>query len=302
MNRRDENQITMFNVVVALMEENISLLEPITGLKAAYDEFKSKNSQLHEVLTEQDARIMGAAKEKERAKSDLAQVGATIAGGIRAYAVAINDLVLRDAMDYSESDLKYRRDEYVRVSADAIREKAEELGAALVPYGVDSAMVTHFISCIQEYGEKITATTAAKNEKKERTGRIREMMGEINYLLDERLDPNMKVMEEREHVFYLRYRNARQVIDLGLGLRKMGKLRLVVKGTSGEPVAGVTIRASSKPSRIKTDESGLATIRLNPGTYPVRLSKEDYKTQVANDVEVREREVTLLEVVMEAVK
>jgi len=298
MKRKDENQITMFNVVVALMEENISLIEPISGLKAAYDEYKAKNAELREVLTEQDARITGAAKEKERAKNELAQAGAMIAGGIRAYAVAIGDLVLRDAMDYTESDLKYRRDEYVRVSADAIREKAEELGAALVPYGVDSVMVTHFVACIQEYGEKITATTGAKNEKKERTGRIREMMVEINYLLDERLDPNMMVMEERELVFYRRYQYARQVIDLGLGLRKMGRLMLAITSEGGAPLAGVIIKASIKPSRIKTDEKGEAMIRLKPGVYAVKLSKEGYETKVVEGVEVRVREVTVISVVM----
>ncbi len=90
-----------------------------------------------------------------------------------------------------------------------------------------------------------------------------------------------------------------------MALAQNGRIRGTVRDASGDPVAGVTVRAQSPAAtgRATTAADGSYTIAdLSPGSYLVTASLPGLRAQVRQNVVVRANSQTSLDIVMQAVE
>jgi len=90
----------------------------------------------------------------------------------------------------------------------------------------------------------------------------------------------------------------------GTANAQSGRIGGTVRDASGDPVAGVTVRAQGPAAtgRATTAADGSYTIaNLSPGTYSVTASLPGLRAQVRQNVVVRANSETSLDIVMQAV-
>ncbi|HTL07872.1 MAG TPA: carboxypeptidase regulatory-like domain-containing protein, partial [Chitinophagaceae bacterium] len=85
-----------------------------------------------------------------------------------------------------------------------------------------------------------------------------------------------------------------------MGLAQTGKLSGKILNAKNEPLAGVTIKIVGAAGGATTDQNGLYTLTLATGKkYDLDFSAVGYSLKAISDIEVKEGQVTTLDIVME---
>ena len=107
---RQEVKRNMYDVVILKCEANLPIITTNTALLAAFDELKAVVANITTAAPLSAAVLTGITADKLVSKTDLSQFTATIAGQIYAYAAKNGNNELKNAVDFSASDLKRLND------------------------------------------------------------------------------------------------------------------------------------------------------------------------------------------------
>lgn len=301
MNSNQENLLTMFNTVVAVCEPNSAVIASVPALDTAYKSFKIVTGEINDVALEQLLKIKGETVAKAKLKEALALHASVVARVLRAYAVSINDDVLREEIDYTESVLLKQRDVTIQLNAQIIYDRANTHIAVLGDFGITALVMSNLLSAITSYQAHLSSPTVARDKRAGATTELVLKIGEASDILRLQMDDLMQIIRLSESKFFRLYTNARKIINLhGKGSVNDGSIKGVVKDAETNlVVAGALVELLDSDQITSSDALGEFVFNLLPGTYSIRVSKDGYNEFELNDIVVVKNEDTPVDIVLD---
>ncbi len=301
MNYRQENTLTMFNTVLAVCSQNSAIIALIAALNNVFALFTTKCLAINDISKVQLLHIKGKTTEKANLKSALALRASIVARVIRAYATSIQNDVLRNEIDYTESVLLKQRDITIQLNAQMIFDRATTHLAALAPFGITAAVMTDLDTAIGDYQAHQTSPTVARDYRAVATTELDLLISETSDLLRFQMDDIMQLLRLTEPSFFRLYTNARRTYDLhGTHSANEGTLSGVVRNaTTNLIIENALIELIDSDEVTSSDALGEFQLPKEPGTYSIRVSKDGYTETIVNDIVVVKGEETAITVVLE---
>lgn len=178
--------------------------------------FKAKIVEIEAEVETQGLGTDGYAIDKGAKKEEMVRATLRIANQVFAYAEDNNDIVLREKVDVSYSDLIAPRDAVVAQKCQGIHDEANAVIAGLAAYGVVAVDLTALQSLIDGYEAVISAPRTAVTVRKGATEAIETLIKEGTTILKNRMDKLMSEFELSDPAFYQEYFDARIVVNTGV--------------------------------------------------------------------------------------
>ena len=217
MDKKQENQLTMFYAVEKTLERHTAVWSGVPAMATATTEYGANIASLEACVEKQVIDIRGFARAKAEAEAAMAALTLQVAGGVRAYATVVGDSVLADKMNVTRSALVRHRDSVVAQHCQGIHTEATAVVGSLADYGVLPATLTALQEAIDAYVAAITAPRNAITQRKGATAELRMLLKDTTKLLVKRLDSLVEQFRMSQPVFYRDYHNSRMIVDLGTG-------------------------------------------------------------------------------------
>lgn len=211
-------EIVVKNYLTSVPE---TITEQMPGFGELFGKFSSEVEFLRQLKQKQRLNRTGYRMTKGNYRDIMVDLGFNTASRIKAYALAINDMVLWAEMDIKPYQFEKMRDSDVADSCMTIYEKGNELVSDLAPYGVTPEYLGKLKEAILDYNNYLPLPRASVVTKKEITATIKATFERIDGLLVQ-LDTLAIMLKFNEPTFYKKYFNSRKIVVSGgrvIGLR-----------------------------------------------------------------------------------
>jgi len=153
MTQKQTNSLNMFLTLLTFLEENNSNWSGNTVIAPAIQEFNSTVSTIQmQAGTQQSTNSKGYTSKKDHDKEALVNLAYKLGLRVKNYAVSINDLVLKQAVDFSRFDLETGKEANVLNRCKTIRDKANSVAAvAPVEYKITPQLITQVTKAIDAF-------------------------------------------------------------------------------------------------------------------------------------------------------
>lgn len=213
LNARQEVKLNMYDVVVVKCDENAAVVNKTPALADALDEFKTKVASIHDAAPTSAAVITGFATDKTTHKKTVSELTSFVAGKIYAYAAKTKNPVLKEASDFSLSDLKRTKDGEFAARCQTIHDLGAANIAALADFGLTNASLTELQAAIDSYAASAPKPRAALTDRVTVKFNIRKLFFEADEILAEQMDKIVESMSKTEPDFVNTYFAARVILD-----------------------------------------------------------------------------------------
>ena len=279
MTVKNEAKLNSYNTVEDYCTERNAIVATSPAFQSAFNTFKAKKSGLVASFELEAQALKGIAMDKKQAKQILASQFSDVAALIFAYAFNAKNNTLREAVNYSTSDLIRMKDDEINKVCSNIRKAAAENMTTLTDYGIDQAMITSMDSTLENYEATTTGPRTAITNRRNYKKMIDEQIKEIDSLLKNSLDKIAVKFKKNHPDFYRTYTYNRVIVDPKSSTTKLKGV--VTDAESKKALAGVTVTAviNEKPFTAKTDLKGKYSIDTPvAGTYQLTFAHKAYKT------------------------
>lgn len=216
MNKNIQNKLAMYKVVRQLMQENQVAWSPIPAIEGAFDEFKTKLTELEDLAVKQSSNITGAAVSNSKLREKTIDQARVVAAALQVHATASKDDVLKAKVTLKWNSLTNIARENMLAKTEEMIQIAAELISELAPFGITPA---HLEELSTNFEQLKTVSYQPRNEiiqRKQYTHAMSDVSKEINGILKSSIDPLMKIVKTMDATFYEKYRSARMIIDYGV--------------------------------------------------------------------------------------
>lgn len=263
--------------------------------------------QIQAIAEQQKISKKGVTDNKNNLKETLIVMTADYARKLGVYAKFTNNAPLAQEVKFSESKLRQIADTAVKDYAQIVYDRAQTNVAALATYGITAATQTTLLNAINAYNASIGKPGVSRTESGQNTKQLEALFKTADAALAN-MDAAVEIVRLTQVAFYNSYKNARKVIETGIG--SLAVKGLVTDARSGEPLKGVTLsfslegnnglakaaKAATESVVKKTAEKGGFNIKTLPsGMYSVTIKKVGYVDQVVT-VAVADGDLTELNV------
>jgi hypothetical protein len=227
MNNREKNRYEMFGKVWNFGDEEKNNFIDTPTISTLFSDIKMIHREigLNENITKEG--IKGKVVSKNVSQAEIIPMGLAVAGGIYGYAVDKADAELISFSDVNCRTFNKLRDSEIPVLIERILDKADDLGDALLPYGITADFRTEANAKLKDHLGKFASLNTGRGAKK--TAR------ETISLLFRQGDKKLKVLDKlmlkyknKNPQLYSKYEAARIIYD------KSGAHRLNSNGSSTE--------------------------------------------------------------------
>ena len=206
----------MFYATQACVNTHNAVWAALVPFANAVTAFDAKIVEIEAEVETQGLGTDGYAIDKGQKKEDMVRKALAIANQTFAYAEDNNEIVLREKMDVSYSDLIAPRDAVVAQKCQGIHDEANAVIASLAAYGVLPADLTALQGAIDKYELVISAPRTAITVRKGATEAIETLIREGTTILKNRMDKLMVEFKGTNPDFYQEYFDARIVVNTGV--------------------------------------------------------------------------------------
>ncbi|MBI9038529.1 MAG: hypothetical protein JEY97_10380 [Bacteroidales bacterium] len=216
MTDRQENKFSMY-LAVQIVCNNFGIIwgEFIAFVKA-FGDLQAIISQITETRLIQEGNTKGVAENKQKEEDEMINKTVSIASAVFAYASEIGDNELREKINYSPSKLKFSRDTILRDRCQLVHEEASKVIDNLGDYGILAADLVELQKEIDDYAAIIAKPRTAIATRATATAHLIELFKQGDEILYDRLDKLMEQYKSNNPDFYVNYKNARSIVDLGV--------------------------------------------------------------------------------------
>jgi hypothetical protein len=223
------------------------------------------------------------------------------------YAKFTNNATLAQEVKFTEGKLRQVADTAVKDYAQIVYDRAQPIVASLATYGITAATQTALLAAITAYNASIGKPGESRTISSQTTKQLETLFKTAETALAN-MDAAVEIVRISQPAFYTGYKNARRVVETGIG--SLAVKGLVTDAKTGEPVKGATLsfvldgnsgmakaaKGASEGVVKKTAEKGGFNIKSLPsGMYTVTIKKVGYADQVAT-VAVADGELTDLNI------
>jgi hypothetical protein len=212
LNNREKNRYEMFGKVWNFGDEEKNNFADTPTISALFGDIKMIHREigLNETITKEGIR--GKVVSKNVSQAEIIPIGLAVAGGIYGYAVNKSDSELIAFSDVNCRTFNKLRDSEIPGRIERILDKAEELGDALIPYGITADFRNEANTKLQDHLGKFASLNTGRGAKK--TAR------ETISLLFKQADKKLKVLDKlmlkyksRNQALFSKYEAARIIYD-----------------------------------------------------------------------------------------
>jgi hypothetical protein len=215
MNKHENNKVSMYQSVNAVLECHGEAVDGLAPLKAAVDKYRESITTLQKRDSVYTATTAGITAAKKNAVEELADKALVCAKALHAMSVASGNEQLKVETKITRSKMIRGRISSLQQRAVRIIFLTEEHADALTEYGIDAAIVADLKAAL-EYLESTTGEQARKiAEHKAARTQLTGAFDVTNHILKDELDSLMLVVKEKNADFYDQYKAARVIRDLG---------------------------------------------------------------------------------------
>ena len=215
MNKQNEDKMSMFYALLQVLAKHVAVWTGLVPFKNAHDELKGNVGSIENATQTQETSLKGVALDKRFKKEAMVKKTLEVAQCVYAYAVDQGNLVLREQVDYSRSDLMGVRDAVVAQTCQNIHDLANPIIAALGAYGLVAADLTTQQTAIDAYTATVGSPRAALTVRKGATAEIEALVKDSMKILNNRMDKMMPEFEVSNADFFQEYFDARMIINSG---------------------------------------------------------------------------------------
>lgn len=213
MNKQNEDKLSMFYALLQVLAKHVAVWTGLVPFKNAHDELEANVASIEDATQKQETSLKGVALDKRFKKEGMVKKTVEIAQAMFAYAEDKGDVVLRDQVDYSRSDLMQTRDAVIAQTCQNIHDLANPIIAALAAYGVVATDLTAQQNTIDAYSATVGSPRAALTVRKGATAEIEALVKDSMKILNNRMDKMMPEFEVSTPDFFQEYFDARIIVN-----------------------------------------------------------------------------------------
>lgn len=307
MTNQQESRLSMYLTFRDFQASYTAITNPLPNYTTNSTTFVNTIPQIQAIAEQQKISKKGVTDNKNNLKETLIVMTADYARKLGVYAKFTNNTTLAQEVKFSESKLRQIADTAVKDYAQIVYDRAQTNVAALATYGITAATQTTLLNAINAYNASIGKPGVSRNESGQNTKQLEALFKTADAALAN-MDAAVEIVRLTQVAFYNSYKNARKVIETGIG--SLAVKGLVTDAVSGEPLKGVTLsfslegnnglakaaKAATESVVKKTAEKGGFNIKTLPsGMYSVTIKKVGYVDQVVT-VAVADGDLTELNV------
>ena len=307
MTNKQESRLSMYLTFRDFQVPYATITNSLPNYTINSTAFLNAITQIQAVAEQQKMGKKGITVIKNQFKESLIVMSADYARKLGVYAKFNNNPTLANDVKFTESKLRQVADTAVKDYAQIVYDRAQPIVASLATYGITPATQTVLLKAISDYNASIGKPGATRVEGGKTTQQLDNLFAIADSALAN-MDLAVEIIRLTQVDFYNSYKNARKVIDTGVG--SLAVRGLVTDAVSGEPVKGATLsfvlegngtmqKGAKKAIESvvkKTAEKGGFNIKSLPsGMYTVIIKKVGYADQVAT-VAVADGDLTELNI------
>jgi hypothetical protein len=283
MNSRQKNRLTMMMALVAICNVPAAIYHTLPDFPKLLTQLMDLIKRIQDLSLLQGHDYKGKTNHKNTLIGDLIMKTIDIGRRTVAYANANNLEALKEAVNYTESDLKRMSDQELWMACNLIFEEAGNVIGSLAPYGVTQQMLDEQKIAIGLFEKDMTSPREGAIKRKNATMALKTAYGESKPLFG-MMDELVLTLKDSNPDDYNNYMNARIVVDYGKRKKSTG---YSVSGTAldfenGLPLSEVHLSIVGTTTGMITDITGVYSLPVkNAGEYRVRAERSEYKIQIA---------------------
>jgi hypothetical protein len=217
MTRPEENKFSTCRTVLAVLDENQSLVATIPALAAAVSMFRVFLTDIPIRNMESKTSVSGKTKAKNIVKGQLIEMTIPLANSVKAFASRNNNEELKAKSKLTKSKLKVMRTTDLISTAEMIHGLLNTNISVLGDFGVTAAKATALLDKIAEYKRSLSTKDTGFSLKTATHLTLKQLFREADKVLKEEIDSLMENFKADNKLFYDEYQSARGIKDLGLG-------------------------------------------------------------------------------------
>ena len=216
MTDRQENKMSMYLAVQIVCNSFGIVWSEFVAYVKTFGDFETIISQIMETRLIQEGKTTGVAENKQKEEDEMINKTVSIASAVFAYASVIGDNELKEKINYSPSKLRKSRDTILRDRCQLVHEETSKVIDDLGDYGILAADLEELQQEIDDYAAIIAKPRTAIGTRATATAQLIELFKQGDDLLNSRLDKLTEQYKSNNPEFYISYKNARSIIDLGV--------------------------------------------------------------------------------------
>lgn len=217
MNKTQINKLRMFVAVDLVLKNHSELFESLAPLVLGHQRLKDGLLQLEANRLVQEANNTGLTGSKTDLRTKLIDRLMKFMAALKAYAIATNNLELKEKVNYPKSKLVAAPDNILYDIGSLVVSLAMPILPELAKYLITTEKVTDLTTSLTNFKEAIPQKRVATSTSKVSTENIGDVINSLHTLLKEELDALMLLLEEDQPDFYKAYKNARLIVDYAGG-------------------------------------------------------------------------------------
>ncbi len=216
MNKKQVAKLNMGMAVKKLCSENQTVVEAVPAFADAVLQFALLMDDFVSYATAAKMKIQGVTQEKRLEKIELAKQTACIAGILYAYADKNSNLVLKEEVKVSKTELKRLPDNELPMVCDNIVKLAKDNVAEAGSFGLTQAKISLLEAKIAHFAALVPDPRMAISKRKTSNKSIEATIRQINNLLHGQMDKLVINLEEVHPDFVRTYFNDRMIINTAI--------------------------------------------------------------------------------------
>jgi hypothetical protein len=289
INKRVENKMSMFKLVLYLCLTNHTILESFGAINDVFLKFKELVNGLESLFQQKLMLTTGLSKDKKATKAMLARFAFRIGAAIHSYAFNSKNMTLMSAVHFTESQLRNLRDNDFIEVCKGYSSLAAVYATNIEGYNITASVLQTFTESIALFEGKNPMPAGAVKHGVTLTSEIELKEKEIREYLDNSLDMAMVNLPEEYESLVKDYFNSRKVTDYGIRHEKEPKEKpeelayfaCNLTDAEGNPLeeANLEIKSETDTYSDESDEYGDAYIEgIKTGKYLLTIMMLGKKT------------------------
>ena len=218
MNDKQMNWLRMYRKVNGVFTDQKDVVAKYPPIGKSYQTFVGPLGQI-ETIASEGALSGGSFESKEEMKESIGSLGSELAASGYVYAQDIGNTELAAVLDVSYSEIRYADDQTTLSLAMAVHKELEGLLTPLEAYMITKSDLKELKQLIDAYRSSLENTKSVDSVA--RTRQLAGLFSKASAHLSDHLDKLMQRIKRKEPVFFDTYTNARVILDLGSGRKKV---------------------------------------------------------------------------------
>lgn len=213
MNSVQTARYKAYSLSLAHLKENENITNQVPAFGMIYQSAKDTLDAIERADDRRAQKVGGIAADKQQYQEELAQQAATIAAAIGAYAQQQKNMELKEAMNFTRSELFYGSNRQLAAKCTNILNKARELAAELNGYGITEVVINSFANVLGQYEASMHRPRNTAAERKVSGTEVADLLRQLQVIFTEQLDALMLLFQNSHPLFFNEYMAKRSLVN-----------------------------------------------------------------------------------------